>query len=260
MGILFEIEYIDNSLYEGKFFMDTLRFGLDGHSLKHFQFGVSNTSDPGILGLGSKSLESATTEYDNLPWTLQKAGITSKACYSLYLNPDRESGSIVFGGIDTAKFSGRLKEYPIYGGASDLAIYLSSLIIGDKVIPVESPYAFDSGSSIGFVGKELMYALDMIFKATIKEEEGIGYRFVDCKQPDDIYLVFSFDDNNISIPYADLILPKDGFCILGLAYFNDYQILGHVFMRHTYMYFDLTENTISLAQALFSKKSNIITF
>jgi hypothetical protein len=55
---------------------------------------------------------------NSLPWSvvdnLQHYGIIGRRAYSLYLNDGRaDTGVILFGGIDTTKYSGELKSVPI---------------------------------------------------------------------------------------------------------------------------------------------------
>ncbi|OBA21310.1 acid protease [Metschnikowia bicuspidata var. bicuspidata NRRL YB-4993] len=258
--IPFGIMYIDGSVAQGEYYKDSFLFGTSESILDSFQFALSNASGPGILGIGNKAQEVATLKYDNFPWALQNAGITPKASYSLYLNPNSDSGVVIFGGIDTEKYDGCLSKYPVYDSGNDLSINVESVYMGEKEIEINSPYSIDSGTSLGLVGQELMDELDIIFDATVVEMDGTSYRVISCTQPDDQYVVFNFGANEILISYADLVLKNDDdSCILGLAYFEGYQVLGDVFMKHAYVYFDLTDQTIALAQAVSSEKSNIIT-
>lgn len=92
------------------------------------QFGLANngtTRRPDIaplvplLGIGLVLGETnSTPTYPNLPERMREAGVIKSNIYGVYLNDFRGSdGSIVFGGVDAAKFTGELKEAPLVAGA-----------------------------------------------------------------------------------------------------------------------------------------------
>ena len=63
----------------------------------------------------------------------------------------------------------------------------------------------------------------------------------------------------VLLSYADAVHRQEsGVCLLGFAYHKNMQILGDVFLRKAYVYYDLSERTISIAQASYSNKSNIV--
>jgi hypothetical protein len=68
----------------------------------------------GVLGVGYKAIESRVTfseqpQYDNLPVLLVKQGLIASRAFSLWTNDDRAfGGTLLFGCVDTAKFSGEL--------------------------------------------------------------------------------------------------------------------------------------------------------
>ncbi|GEQ68971.1 hypothetical protein JCM33374_g2641 [Metschnikowia sp. JCM 33374] len=257
-GLSYGTTYIDGSVARGEYYLDTLQFKR-GITLSNFQFGVNQGGGMGVLGIGNREGVKAEQQYDNLPWALHKAGITPKASYSLYLYPDYGSGVVIFGGIDTAKYLGSLTKYPIHDRGKKLTINLQSITVAGKKIPIDSPYCLDSGSTLGFLGKKVMAELDILFNTTIEKGKHLGRRTTSCHQPPDKYVEFDFGGSTISIPYADMIIDMGrGKCALGFAYYKGYQILGSVFLRKAYVYFDLSEQTISLAQSSPGKASNIV--
>lgn len=259
-GKFFGIRYIDGSLSQGKYYRDSLHFEGSSSALSNFQFAVSSNGGPGVLGLGNKALEVARDKYDNLPWALQKSGITPKASYSMYLGRETGSGVVIFGGIDTEKYEGCLTKYPVLTNARDFDLNVLSISFGGNQVPINSAYTLDTGTSLCYVGADLLSVIDVAFNTTVVDEGGVFYRMVDCTQPTDQHMVFDFGLNKISISYADLVLHNDdGTCLLGLAYANGNQLLGGPFLRSAYVYFDLTDQTISLAQAQYSDASKIIT-
>ncbi|EFW99931.1 candidapepsin-4 precursor [Grosmannia clavigera kw1407] len=95
--------------------------GLPGTTsvLKQVQFGVaSSTSDEfaGILGIGFG--QGLTTNYANFVDELTDQNITQVRAFSLALgSKDEQEGVVVFGGVDTSKFSGTLARVPIIPAA-----------------------------------------------------------------------------------------------------------------------------------------------
>ncbi|OBA19436.1 acid protease [Metschnikowia bicuspidata var. bicuspidata NRRL YB-4993] len=258
-GYPFSVSYLSGITAEGEFYLDSLSFGPESPALSNFQFAQATADGPGILGVADKNQEASPCIYDNLPWALKEAGITNKASYSLFLGASGESGTLIFGGIDTEKYTGELILYPIDQSTGRMALEIKSITFDGVEISVNEPALIDSGTSLGLLNQELMSELDILFNTTVVEENGLGYRFVSCDQPADKTLDFNFGSNMISIPYAEAIVSQEeGVCMLGFAYYGGYTILGDVFLRKAYAYFDLSEKTISLAQASYSSSSNII--
>ncbi|GEQ69043.1 hypothetical protein JCM33374_g2714 [Metschnikowia sp. JCM 33374] len=260
-GQQFSIEYLDGSSSTGEFYTDTVKFETPNPVIPSLQFARAGKSGGfGVLGIADRNQEAASTQYDNLPWALQKAGLIPKASYSLFLGPDEGSGSLIFGGIDTDKFSGDLVKYNIPSGAGSLSVNLQSATFNGNTIAVNSPIVLDSGTSLGLLNSALMKELDAIFSTTIVNEGGIQYRYTSCNQPSDQYLQFNFGGNSISIAYSDAIIGQGSSCLLGFGWYNDIEIFGDVFLRSAYVYYDLTDQTISLAQAAYSDSSNIVAY
>jgi len=79
------------------------------------QFGVAtDTVDEfaGILGIGHG--ENVTIRYKNMVDQLADQGATNTKAFSLALgSKDEQEGAIIFGGLDTSKFTGTLQTQPI---------------------------------------------------------------------------------------------------------------------------------------------------
>jgi hypothetical protein len=109
----FNTSFGDGSTASGPYATDT--FGIGDVSIANVQFGlateVDSTTGPaiGLMGLGYTSIEAAVTPYANVPDVLFDAGVINSRLYSVFLNDQRDiSGSILFGGIDTSKYTGTL--------------------------------------------------------------------------------------------------------------------------------------------------------
>lgn len=263
-GEAFSISYEDESGSLGEYYLDTLRFDTANPVLHNFQFASvlsTTTGGAGILGVGDRNTEAASTEYNNLPWALQAAGITPKASYSLFLGSEAEAkGSIIFGGIDTEKYSGELTKYPIdTSDGPGLYVNVETFEIDGKLFTLNQPFVLDSGTSLGLVPKSVQDYLDEQFSHTLYTEGSITYRIVSCDQPSDKYISINFGSNVIKFSYADAIAREGDTCMLGFTYYQDNVfILGDAFLRNAYVYYDLTDQLISLAQASYLSASNII--
>lgn len=114
----FSINYGDGSHASGDWVKDTLTFG--GASVPQFVFAAATTvaSSEQIFGIGYTGNEASgfqgeqqgeTFNYDNFPIRLAGDGIINTPAYSLYLDGlSASTGSVLFGGIDTSKFNGKL--------------------------------------------------------------------------------------------------------------------------------------------------------
>ncbi|OBA22791.1 acid protease [Metschnikowia bicuspidata var. bicuspidata NRRL YB-4993] len=259
-GDAFSIGYLDGTSSAGEYYLDTLKFSTPNPVLSSFQFARSTSSSAyGVLGIADRNQERALSEYDNLPWALQAAGITPKASYSLFLGAEGGSGTVIFGGIDTEKYVGNLTKYSAQKSRGALAVNLQTMLVNGKTLSVDAPAILDSGTSLGLLPLEYMSELDSVFDTTVYTQGSIEYRLVSCDQPSDKYLDFDFGNNTIQIAYSDMVYHQgNDECLLGFGSYGSYMIFGDVFLRQAYVYYDLSDLTISLAQASYSSSSNII--
>ncbi|WQF81025.1 Putative aspartic peptidase A1 family, aspartic peptidase domain superfamily [Colletotrichum destructivum] len=105
--------------YQGPMVKDALMLG--GAQVPAAQIGLMetgkippNTPSFSVFGVGPVGNEGAATPYVNVPARMKEAGVISKNAYGVYLNDFKGSdGSITFGGMDTAKFDGKLQDIPL---------------------------------------------------------------------------------------------------------------------------------------------------
>lgn len=130
----FSIQYLDNTFAKGTWGQDRVEL-TDGLVIEGANFAVADETDSyvGVFGIAYKELESTDEVYDNLPVQMKQQGYINKVAYSLYLTPaERNTGTILFGGIDHAKYTGELVEFdvePQNGVNVYLQIPLSSITI-----------------------------------------------------------------------------------------------------------------------------------
>ncbi|RCK54695.1 Candidapepsin-1 [Candida viswanathii] len=262
LGTPFSITYGDKSSSQGTWYKDTIGFG--GASIKNQQFAdVTSTSiNQGILGIGYKTNE-AYANYDNVPVTLKKQGVISKNAYSLYLNaPDADTGKIIFGGVDHAKYSGELIELPVTS-TRELRIRLNSLSLDGTGVSAPLDALLDSGTTFTYLQDNVFRQIVDKFDAEITyDSAGHSLYLVDCDLPGNVD--FNFINNaKITVPSTEFAVPlytTDGQlypkCQLALVSGSS-NILGDNFLRSAYIVYDLDDNKISLAQVKYTSESNI---
>jgi hypothetical protein len=124
----FEIVYVDNLTSTGDYFLDT--FVIGGIPVDQFQMGLATngTSIQGVLGIAFDTAEGNADgkfKYPNLVDTMVNESIIATQAYSLWLDDRCKShcsvifitvltilaastGSLLFGGVDTAKYDGNM--------------------------------------------------------------------------------------------------------------------------------------------------------
>jgi len=278
----FNISYVDGSGASGDYVTDTLTFG--GVTLDKFQFGIGeeSTSLMGVLGIGYTTIETqvlyANDEpYPNLPKALVNQGYINTAAYSLWLNDlDSSTGSILFGGVNTAKYSGDLTTVPVLGASDgtvggiyyELAVALSGVefggtsMAGSDELPIAA--VLDSGTSLIYLPSAIV---DNIYnEVNVEVDQGVAYAY--CEDADsDKKLSFTFSGVTIEVPMDELYISvgtdengqpytfRNGkeACIFGVASVDGgTPLLGDTFLRSAYVVYDLANNEISLAQTVFN--------
>lgn len=267
---------MDGSGAVGDYVSDT--FSMGGTTLDRLQFGIgySSSSYEGILGLGYTINEvqvgrAGKAAYQNLPAKMVDEKLISSNAYSIWLNDlDSSTGSILFGGVDTAKFEGTLQTLPIQktrGLFAEFLITLTKLQLGDTVIANNQAQAvlLDTGSSLTYLPTAMAQAIYEIVDAQYDSSASAAY--VPCSlAQNSSKLVFTFSGATISVDMTELVIDvgttngrrlrfSDGTlaCIFGIAPVGQHTaVLGDTFLRSAYVVYDLANNEISLAQTTFN--------
>ncbi|KAI1079614.1 aspartic peptidase domain-containing protein [Whalleya microplaca] len=287
----FEIQYVDSSGAEGDYIKDT--FNIGGASIKDLQMGLAQRSmiNSGLLGIGFADNVVARVPYPNIMSLFQDQDLIATQAYSLYLDDlQADTGTILFGGIDTEKFIGSLETIDIQkdsnGNYSSFSVALSSLTItaGNGTVTNYSqsplPVILDSGTTLTYLPSQIADSILEAFGA-VDDTSGSGLVYVDCTYlTSNSNLTFDFQFGNsdgplIRVPIDEMILdnvdqytdigvemprlPFNDACSFGLQSSTDYYLLGDTFLRSAYVVYDLTNKEIALAQAnLNSTKSNVV--
>jgi hypothetical protein len=272
----FNISYVDGSGASGDYVSDTFTIG--GTTLDTLQFGIGYTSssNEGILGIGYAINEvqvgrAGKAAYNNLPAQMVADGLIQSNAYSLWLNDlDASTGSILFGGVDTAQYHGSLESLPVQkeqGYYAEFLITLTEVMFGSTVIAENQALAvlLDSGSSLTYLPDAMTEAIYEQVDAQYDSSEGAAY--VPCSLANNnTALNFTFSSPTISVSMSELVIEvsasngrqltfSDGTpaCLFGIAPAgSSTSVLGDTFIRSAYLVYDLDSNEISIAQTNFN--------
>ncbi|KAF3932192.1 Candidapepsin-2 [Dactylellina cionopaga] len=286
----FSIGYVDGSHAKGDYISEVFHMG--NITINDMQIGIGSDTDisAGILGIGYAANSVSQTEYPGLVDNLVAHGYINSRAYSLYLN-DQESntGSILFGGIDTNKYRGHLIGLPIEledGSTTptDFLVALTSVGFVNKN-GTESTLSnrnlavvLDSGSSLTYLPNSTVTAIIKKYggrwnsdiesyqvpcSLSNNHDEFLTYRFGGPNGPvirvsmeeltnyviDTKGHVWTDDDGNPACIFGIQPQPKD---------FGDTYLFGDTFLRSAYVVYDLDGQKIWLAQTIFNATSSRI--
>ncbi|KHO00201.1 Peptidase A1 [Metarhizium album ARSEF 1941] len=229
----FDITYLDDQQITGDYFNDTVT--IDGHEITNQQLGLALSSSraTGIVGLGFSANVATSNKYPTIVDNMVDQGIIAHPSFSLYLNGiDAQSGTILFGGIDSAKYLGSLASLPLRPMPNDRGTNVTSYAIaikslsatGVKVPPVapESVAILDSGSTICLVPDSIANPIqDKFGVVTLQAQGGPATPLIDCAwkggKGKGAGLSFGFGGKTINVPIADMAvdnLPEEAQQIL----------------------------------------------
>lgn len=289
----FNISYVDGSGSTGDYFTDA--YSMSGATLKDFQMGLAtDTTIPyGLIGIAySNSVANVFTgngsQYPNLVDALVNAGIIATQAYSLWLDDlQATTGQILFGGIDTSKYSGTLSSLKVYpdsrsqnGEVTSFTVAFTSLSVSSSSGTdnlTSSDYAvaaiLDSGTSLTLLPDDLAA---LVFQELGASEDRVYGPVVPCSVGQATgSLSFGFGGSGgpvIEVAIAELVLPLydqngkvphfsngQAACTLGIEPAQGRPVLfGDTFLRSAYVVYDLVNNRIGIAQSNFNAGSSKI--
>ncbi|KAK0862455.1 hypothetical protein LTS02_007214 [Friedmanniomyces endolithicus] len=260
------------------------------------QFGVAEEVNStsgyavGLMGLGYSENEASQHQYSNMPEVLRDAHVINSRLYSIFLNSVGEtSGSILFGGIDTSKYTGEMATLDLLtdqqtGGVDQFISTVTALSasVSGKVTNMFSggsnsdaaynqtdtalPVLLDTGSSAWSMDQNV-YAQYIAPAFPYVDQQGL----CSCShQNDETTLTVEFGRKiNITVPIREFVIPiynattnqpypysstgSDTACAFMIspaaATGQGFQTLGDAILRSMYVVFDLDNGQVSLAQA-----------
>ncbi|KAF7550702.1 hypothetical protein G7Z17_g5548 [Cylindrodendrum hubeiense] len=235
----FDITYLDTRRIRGDYFNDTVT--IDGKAIKNQQLGLATKSvrPTGIMGLGFSANVAADVEYPTILNNMVSQGYIDTNAFSLYLNDlSADSGTILFGGIDQAKFVGKLTTLPLQPDFQSLDTNVTSFTVemdsfkvtttgSQDSVDVKTFAAkaiLDSGSTICLLPETQAQGLWDAFD--IRTVTGVDVPFVDCayadSKGDGISIDFTFSGKTISVPMNEMVV--DSFATIQDEIMSDPQL------------------------------------
>jgi Eukaryotic aspartyl protease len=288
----FQIQYVDGSQIQGDYIADSFGMG-DGVNLKNMTMGLATQASRGlgIMGIGYSAGESIvaldpTAVYPNIIDELVLQGVISSRAYSLYLNDlTADTGNILFGGVDTNKYSGDLVALPVQpdaesGSLTSFTVAFTSLSVMDGAGTnqltrdnIAVPAILDSGTTNTYFPDDLANAILEGFGVTTDQSLGNVVRCSLARASATILFGFGGPGGpTINVPLAQFVTPlitsdgsvptfNDGaeacsFGIYGAG--NDPILFGDTFLRSAYVVYDLENNQVAIAQARFDQPDSKI--
>jgi hypothetical protein len=279
----FQIEYVDGTQVQGQFISDVLNIGSTKLTNVTMAAATSlNELGVGIMGVGfdfgEASAQLSGFTYPNVINVLQSEGFINRRAYSLWLDDiTSNTGSILFGGVDTSKYHGDLVALPIQPDSrtnqiESFTVAWTGLTVsgsGNKAdMSPQQPTAaiLDSGSTIMLLPDDIANNILSGVGASIDRQYGA---VVPCNLGnDDLSFNFEFGGSGgakINISVAEFVTPiflEDGSiatltdgsqaCTFGVQGAGDNPIIfGDTFLRAAYVVYDLENQVIGLAQTNF---------
>ena len=256
---------------------DTFTFG--GTTVKNQQFDIAygnSTISLSILGLGYASAESQVftspvqPPYDNFPLSLAKQGATNLALFSLWKNAvDSHDGEILFGGVDTAKYTGSLTTLETQNRTGENEILGFDVLLNGVALSGNSSFpkgstgsvsaVLDCGTSYSILPDDWVQPIYDQFDITYFQDNDTAY--VDCALETEKYTInYIFESLTIQVPISAMVVLRainPYICSFGLVPAGTrLPLLGENFLSSSYAVFDLTNNQISLATRDFSSTTD----
>ncbi|KAL2023318.1 hypothetical protein VTK56DRAFT_3056 [Thermocarpiscus australiensis] len=284
----FSIRYVDETGCSGDYFTDVVRPG-KGIGITDLPMGLAynSTNSWGMLGIGYDANVAASKPHATITDLLYEQGHIATKAYSLYLDDyDSDTGTLLFGGVDTEKFYGQLKTVPIIpnkatGVYEKFTVSVTSIAGvsngGHDVTTLSTAnisVVLDSGTSLTYLPSSVVAKLYDATGAVDDTDGETGSYLVDCAlRATDAHLSFQFNGPagpvvNVSAaeyvlddlkPYLaqGMVLPRglpfaaDSTCRMGVEPGDDNPsfYLGDTFLRSAYVVYDLSHNVVGLAQS-----------
>ncbi|KAH7127419.1 aspartic peptidase domain-containing protein [Dactylonectria macrodidyma] len=239
---------------------------IGGAKLSQQIFGVATSSETlniGILGAGP-DLYGWEAPYPMPIDNLFTQGFIKHRAFSLDMRSiESARGSVIYGGVDTKKYGGRLERRPIIPPSSSpdqltrYWLYVDGIALtqddGTKDTLFSQPNGLavllDSGYTVSALPSAIFDILLEKFP-TVQPIPGNSLYEVDCSVGElDGTVDFTFGESVIKVPYNDFIWkqPEFDICVLGAFRDDEFPVLGDSFLRAAYVVYDWDNREILLA-------------
>ncbi|KAK8071090.1 Eukaryotic aspartyl protease [Apiospora hydei] len=237
---------------EIEYYKDNVALPNSTIKLKDVQFGAASRSqdlNEGILGLsfGSKP-PTADLRYNNFVDELVLQNVTDSRAFSVALgNQDASNGGvIIFGGIDTGKFTGKMTTVPVLGpqGARSFTgkYWVQLKSVGSTIGGSSKKYDNSATAIVIDTGSSLSTLPSGVVSSMVRDLNGQtdrqGNVIVPCASSSTTGNTFDFDFGGVTIriPYSQFAAESGGV-----------MLLGDTFMRSAYVVFDQDNMQVGLA-------------
>ncbi|CAN3365902.1 hypothetical protein DICA3_E27666 [Diutina catenulata] len=255
----------DFSEFKGSHAVDDVTLGAVTVKNQRFFLTKSTNSHWGFLGLGYQNESELYDPVEEACFlsSLKYQGHISKKLYSLYYaNESASSGSVLFGGVDTAKISSGLTTIPLLfteDYSEQPAMRVDSVSLGNATLFADKYYCQLSLGKTGIylprpLYNQLWANLDIVTVGDVKT--------LNCPS-EDAMLVFDFGGSRVSIPLTHLVSPALGpgfLCVLRGVFVgsDDGIVLGDAFLRYAYTVVDYDAMEVSIGPVKFTSDSNVV--
>ena len=279
----FQIQYVDGTEISGAYISDVLSLGQTKlTNLTMASATKLNALGVGIMGVGFRADESGAQgtqtsqgfTYPNIIDVLQSEGHINSRMYSLWLDDlNSNTGSILFGGVDTDKFKGNLVSLPIQldsqsNSITSFTVAWTGLQINGSGNNVDAspsspqPAILDSGTTDTLLPDSIAEQIFSGVGVTTTRQLG---NVVPCDLAnDDISFTFTFGGSggpSITVPLSEFVVPlitsdgqspkfRDGktACQFAIEAAGQNPILfGDSFLRSAYVVYDLDNQQVAIA-------------
>ncbi|KAG6079976.1 hypothetical protein E4U33_008052 [Claviceps sp. LM78 group G4] len=228
-------------------------------------FGVATDSEfavTGIMGAGPQ-LKGWASDYPMILDNMVSQKFIKSRAFSLDIRSiESARGSVVFGGIDTKKFSGYLEKRPIIPAADSpdkltrYWVYLDGVSItkndGSNTVIFDQvngqPVLLDSGYTVSSLSTDHFNKIKDAFPGVTPppSDDNSGLYRVPCNVGQQNGTVnFKFGKTEINVPFNDFIWKQSAdLCVLGVIPDDKFPVLGDTFLRAAYVVYDMDNRQV----------------
>jgi hypothetical protein len=199
----------------------------------------------------------------SLPYALAQEGLIRSPSFSMWIDDlESDRGSILFGGVNTAHYSGVLSAdsfFPFHGFSYGIFMipqnYGLNLQDGSGTLShymAGSWVYLDIGSRLSYIIDETVVDIYNRLNITYDEEQNMGFVPCDWRQKDYTFSL-TFDSTLIQAPMADMVLDWNSSttCVFGIQPGGDPENanwrIGSSFLRSSYLVLDYDGSTFAVA-------------
>ncbi|KAK9380684.1 aspartic peptidase domain-containing protein [Kockiozyma suomiensis] len=282
----FSIRYGDYSYAKGDYASEYFTIGGETVTNLTVAIAIDANATQGIMGIGYDTNEAVvfnvgpSRRYKNLPDLLVSQNHIASRAYSLWLNDQEAStGSVLFGGIDRAKYNGTLATLPFISDdgestPSEFFVKLDGYGYSDAdgtETSIDSSLKLavllDSGTSFIYLPPAVQSRIANASGASYNDD--LGYYIIPCPEVANsaAFVEFYFDGVTINVPVSQIFVAatdannnpinyNNGEQVCLLTVLDNTQIevaiLGDTFLRSAYVVYDLDNNQAGLAQSKYN--------